>query len=419
MHILTLGLNHETAPIEIRERAAVTADHLEEALHDLIARPGIGEAALLSTCNRTEIYCRQDNQDAGQLKKWISQYHDWPEDDVSKYLYVHPNRDAVRHAYRVAAGLDSMVLGESQILGQMKSAFAIAHKIGTTGKILNRLFQSSFSVAKNIRTNTGVGTSAVSVAYAAVLLARQIFDSLEDQSVMLIGAGETIELVGKHLVEKGVKNILVANRTIERGERLANELNGRAIALDELAEDLPHCDILISSTASTLPLIGKGLVETSLKARKNKPMFMVDLAVPRDIEEQVNELQNVFLYTVDDLNQIIETNLASRREAASEAQEIVESQSDEFMEWLGSLNSVPTIRALRDHVDQLTEVELEKAFRLIAKGENPEVVIEQFAYALGNKIMHRPSKALSDGEDSSLATTVQEIFRLNLPNADK
>lgn len=419
MHILTLGLNHETAPIEIRERAAVTADHLEEALHDLIARPGIGEAALLSTCNRTEIYCRQDNQDAGQLKKWISQYHDWPEDDVSKYLYVHPNRDAVRHAYRVAAGLDSMVLGESQILGQMKSAFAIAHKIGTTGKILNRLFQSSFSVAKNIRTNTGVGTSAVSVAYAAVLLARQIFDSLEDQSVMLIGAGETIELVGKHLVEKGVKNILVANRTIERGERLANELNGRAIALDELAEDLPHCDILISSTASTLPLIGKGLVETSLKARKNKPMFMVDLAVPRDIEEQVNELQNVFLYTVDDLNQIIETNLASRREAASEAQEIVESQSDEFMEWLGSLNSVPTIRALRDHVDQLTEVELEKAFRLIAKGENPEVVIEQFAYALGNKIMHRPSKALSDGEDSSLATTVQEIFRLNLPNVDK
>ena len=419
MHILTLGLNHETAPIEIRERAAVTADHLEEALHDLIARPGIGEAALLSTCNRTEIYCRQDNQDAGQLKKWISQYHDWPEDDVSKYLYVHPNRDAVRHAYRVAAGLDSMVLGESQILGQMKSAFAIAHKIGTTCKILNRLFQSSFSVAKNIRTNTGVGTSAVSVAYAAVLLARQIFDSLEDQSVMLIGAGETIELVGKHLVEKGVKNILVANRTIERGERLANELNGRAIALDELAEDLPHCDILISSTASTLPLIGKGLVETSLKARKNKPMFMVDLAVPRDIEEQVNELQNVFLYTVDDLNQIIETNLASRREAASEAQEIVESQSDEFMEWLGSLNSVPTIRALRDHVDQLTEVELEKAFRLIAKGENPEVVIEQFAYALGNKIMHRPSKALSDGEDSSLATTVQEIFRLNLPNVDK
>ena len=239
MHILTLGLNHETAPIEIRERAAVTADHLEEALQDLIARPGIDEAALLSTCNRTEIYCRQDNQDAGQLKEWISQYHDWPEDDVSKYLYMHPNRDAVRHAYRVASGLDSMVLGESQILGQMKSAFAIAHKLGTTGKILNRLFQSSFSVAKSIRTNTGVGTSAVSVAYAAVLLARQIFDSLEDQSVMLIGAGETIELVGKHLVEKGVQNIVVANRTIERGERLARELNGRAIALDELAEGLP------------------------------------------------------------------------------------------------------------------------------------------------------------------------------------
>jgi glutamyl-tRNA reductase len=418
MHILTLGLNHETAPIEIRERAAVTADHLEEALQDLIARPGIDEAALLSTCNRTEIYCRQDNQDAGQLKEWISQYHDWPEDDVSKYLYMHPNRDAVRHAYRVASGLDSMVLGESQILGQMKSAFAIAHKLGTTGKILNRLFQSSFSVAKSIRTNTGVGTSAVSVAYAAVLLARQIFDSLEDQSVMLIGAGETIELVGKHLVEKGVQNIVVANRTIERGERLARELNGRAIALDELAEGLPHCDILISSTASTLPLIGKGLVETSLKARKNKPMFMVDLAVPRDIEEQVSELQNVFLYTVDDLDQIIETNLASRREAAGEAQEIVESQSDEFMEWLGSLNSVPTIRALRDHVDQLTEFELEKAFRLIAKGEKPEAVIEQFAYALGNKIMHRPSKALSDSEDSSLAATVQEIFKLNLPNSN-
>ena len=418
MHILTLGFNHETAPIEIRERAAVTADHLEEALQDLIARPGIKEAALLSTCNRTEIYCRQDTQYADPLKEWIRQYHDWPEDDISKYLYIHPNRDAVRHAYRVASGLDSMVLGESQILGQMKSAFATAHKLGTTGKILNRLFQSSFSVAKNIRTNTGVGTNAVSVAYAAVLLARQIFDSLADQSVMLIGAGETMELVGKHLIEKGVRNILVANRTIERGERLANELNGRAITLDELAGGLSNCDILISSTASTLPLIGKGLVEASLKTRKNKPMFMVDLAVPRDIEEQVKELQNVFLYTVDDLKQIIETNIESRREAASEALEIVDSQSAEFMEWLGSLNSVPTIRALRDHIDQLTEFELEKAFRLIARGDNPEAVIEQFAYALGNKIMHRPSKSLSDSEESSLAAAVQEIFNLNLPNTD-
>ena len=252
----------------------------------------------------------------------------------------------------------------------------------------------------------------MSVAYAAVLLARQIFDALEDQSVMLIGAGETIELVARHLSEKGVKDILVANRTLERGERLANELGARAITLDELPENLPYCDILISSTASTLPLIGKGMVEASLKARKNKPMFMVDLAVPRDIEEQVSELRNVFLYTVDDLNQIIETNLESRRDAANEAERIVETQSDEFMDWVGSLNSVPTIRALRNHIDQLTEVELEKAIRQIARGENPEAVIELFAYALGNKIMHQPSKMLNDSDDSSLASTVQKIFGL-------
>ena len=420
MHILTLGLNHDTAPVEIRERAAVTADHLEDALQDLIKRPGIEEAALLSTCNRTEIYCRQDKQNADQLKDWISHYHGWSGNDFSDYLYMHPNRDAVRHTYRVASGLDSMVLGESQILGQMKTAFAVAHKLGTTGKILNRLFQSSFSVAKNIRTNTGVGTNAVSVAYAAVLLARQIFDALEDQSVMLIGAGETIELVARHLSEKGVKDILVANRTLERGERLANELGARAITLDELPENLPYCDMLISSTASTLPLIGKGLVEASLKARKNKPMFMVDLAVPRDIEEQVNELQNVFLYTVDDLNQIIETNLESRRDAANEAEMIVETQSDEFMEWIGSLNSVPTIRALRNHIDQLTEVELDKAIRQIARGENPEAVIELFAYALGNKIMHKPSKTLNDSDDAALASTVQKIFGLkHLPPKGK
>ena len=415
MHLLTLGLNHQTAPLEIREQAAVTVEHLENALQDLMQRPGIEEATLLSTCNRTEVYCRQEQINASSLLNWLSEYHDWPRAELDQYLYTYPDRDAVRHAYRVASGLDSMVLGEPQILGQMKTAFSVAHKLGTTGKILNRLFQTSFSVAKKIRTDTGVGTSAVSVAYATVLLARQIFDALETQSVMLVGAGETIELVATHLREKGVHNIVIANRTLERGASLAEQLDARAITLDELPDNLPHCDIVISSTASTLPLIGKGMVESALKARKNKPIFMVDLAVPRDIEEQVNTLDNVFLYTIDDLQNIVQSNLESRKEAAQEAEAIVEDQSHEFMEWLGRLDSVPVIRSLRTHIDTLTRGELDKAMRQIERGESPREVLEQFAYSLGNKIMHRPSKALGDSgdsDDNDLAESAQKLFDL-------
>jgi glutamyl-tRNA reductase len=308
-----------------------------------------------------------------------------------------------------------MILGEPQILGQMKKAFSHAHQAGTTGKILNRLFQHTFSVAKQVRTDTQVGASAVSVAYAAVDLAKRIFTDLSEQTVLLIGAGETIELVARHLKQNQVKHIIVANRSIERAQRLADEVGSEAISLAEIPERLPDADIVVASTASTLPILGKGLVERSLKARRHRPIFMVDLAVPRDIEQEVGELADVYLYTVDDLNTVVDQNIDSRRAAAVEAEKIIDLQVVRFMRWMRSLDSVPTIKTLREQANLTQNQELAKAHKRIQAGDDPDRVLDMLAHNLTNKYLHEPSHRLRLAEmegNISLISAARKLFDL-------
>lgn len=416
MHLITIGLNHETAPVAIREQAAFGPEKLEPALQELTAQREIDETAILSTCNRTEIYCRQQHPDGRAVIRWLCQFHRLEPKQLEGCLYHHPEEEAVKHAFRVASGLDSMVLGEPQILGQMKTAFATAHKVGTTGKILNRLFQDTFSVAKQVRTDTAIGASAVSVAYAAVDLAKKIFADLGTKTVLLIGAGETVELVARHLTDNGVRHIIVANRSVERAELLANRINAEAIALSELPNRLAEADIVIASTASTLPILGKGAVESALKQRRHKPIFMVDLAVPRDIEPEVGDLADIFLYTVDDLKQIIEENISSRRDAAEEAEKIIALETIRFMNWLRSLDAVPTIRSFRNNVDTFRNAALQRAYRQLATGEDPERVVELLAHNLSNKFAHAPSQALKQADHEGnprLLNAARKLFKLD------
>jgi glutamyl-tRNA reductase len=415
MKLFAIGLNHKTAPVQIRERASVSGDTLVQALRDISNSGTVREAAILSTCNRTEVYCRDDRNEPEIVVRWLSDFHHIPAGELAPYLYNHPGPDAVRHLFRVAAGLDSMVLGEPQILGQMKQAFTEAHRAGTTGKILNRLFQQTFNVAKQIRTDTAIGASAVSVAYAAVSLARSIFSTLSEQSALLIGAGETIELAARHLREQGVGRMIVANRTLERAQPLAGEFRAEAIALTEMPERLHDADIVISSTASPLPILGKGAVERAIRRRRRKPMFIVDLAVPRDVEEEVGELSDVYLYSIDDLQQFVQDNLETRRAAAQEAEKIVNFETERFMRWLRSLNAVPTILDLRRSIDAMAKAEVERAQRRLAAGDDPGEVMRQMAHALSQKFAHAPSDTLKAADhegNPELLAAARRLFRL-------
>lgn len=416
MHeILAFGLNHRTAPVSVREQAAFTPERLGDALADLRVHGGAHEAAIVSTCNRTEVYCRLVHATAPNAIKWFAGFHRLHLADIEPHLYLYPGAEAVKHVFRVASGLDSMVLGEPQILGQMKTAFAEAHKAGATGKILNRLFQQTFSVAKRVRTDTAIGASAVSVAFAAVALARRIFANLNERCVLLIGAGETIELAARHLREAGVGRMIVANRTVERAQGLAHEFAAEAITLADMPERLREADIVISSTASQLPILGKGAVERALRARRHRPMFLVDLAVPRDIEPEVGGLSDVYLYTVDDLQGVIEANRQTRIEAAAEAEKIIDVQVTDFMRWIQSLDAVPTIRALRQRADMLRDEELVRARERIAHGEDPHAVMERLARDLANKLTHAPSAALKQADvdgNAELARVVRRLFDL-------
>ena len=391
MALYTLGLNHQTAPLAVRERVVFHVERLREALDEL--KRGLAhEAAILSTCNRTELYVSGEQPAA--LAQWLAQYHRLQPDELQRYLYTLPREQAVRHAFRVASGLDSMVLGEPQILGQMKEAVRAAESAGTLGTVLHKLFQRSFAVAKEVRSNTRIGAASVSMAAAAVKLAARIFPSLKDQSVLFIGAGEMIELTATHFAAQAPARIAVANRTLERGERLASRFNGQAIELRSLAEQLHEYDIVVSSTASSLPILGKGLVERALRSRRHRPMFMVDLAVPRDIEPEVAELDDVFLYTVDDLAQIVCANLDERRAAVDQAEVIIETQVGQFMRWMEARASVPLIRALRDQAEEARRQELERALRLLERGEPPAKVMEALSRSLTNKLLHAPTEAL-------------------------
>ena len=418
MALLAVGLNHRTAPLPVRERVAFSREDLPLVLRDLTANTRVSEAAILSTCNRTELVCRIDDPDADVVARWFREYHRLQPQDIDPYLYRHPDQRAVRHLLRVASGLDSMILGEPQILGQIKDAYFTACEAGTVGKHLNKLFEHTFSVAKQVRTDTAIGASPVSVAFAAVSLARQIFSSLSEHTALLIGAGATIELAARHLKENGIGRLIIANRTLTRAEMLVNEVQGKAITLEEIPSHLAQADIVISSTASPLPILGKGAVESAIRARRHRPILMVDIAVPRDIEPEVGELNDVYLYTVDDLQEIIDEGLQSRQQAALQAEDIIDTESTRFMGWLRSLEAVSTIRAFRDSIEAVREEELRKAERMLRRGESAEEVIAQVTRALCNKLAHTPTVQLRragfEGRED-LLRTARELLDIKDP----
>lgn len=418
MALVAVGINHRNAPVELRERVAFAPEYLPEALRDLVARPAVNEAAILSTCNRTELYCGIDGRVEESLRLWLGEYHRLPPRDLHPFLYTHPGPDAVRHMLRVASGLDSMVLGEPQILGQMKAAFRVARHAGTLGKVLSRLFEHTFAVAKQVRTDTSIGASPVSVAFAAVTLAKQIFGDLGSNTALLIGAGETIELAARHLHEQGIGRLIVANRTAERAHALAAQFRGYAIALSELPAHLAEGDVIISATGSALPILGKGSIERALRLRRHRPVFIVDIAVPRDVEPEVGELADVYLYSVDDLEEIIEENLHSRRAAATQAEEIIDAQVQRFMDWVRGLDATATIRMVRSDAEVIRDRTLDKAMRMLVAGKAPQQALRYLAYTLTNRLMHAPSVAMKNaGEEGRrvLLDAARELFNLREP----
>lgn len=394
MPLLALGLNHQTAPLALRERVALDAGQLPAALAGLGAVPGVEEAAVLSTCNRTEVYAQVAEGREGAVAEWLAQHHGLAPEALRDYLYEHRDEDAVRHLFRVATGLDSLVLGEPQILGQVKEAWQAARSQQRLRTPLDRLFQQSFQVAKRVRTDTRIGAHPVSVAYAAVRLARQVFSELDRATVLLLGAGDTIELAARHLVDAKAKRLLVANRTLEHAQTLASRHGGYALPLSELERHLPEADIVITATASREPVLRRAAVQSALKARKHRPIFMLDLAVPRDIEASVAELPDVYLYTVDDLEQVIEENRASRREAAEQAQAIIDLQVEHFMAWWRAQGRQDALRTLRSRGESAREEALARAREQLAAGKPAEEVLALLAHQLTNKLLHGPSTAL-------------------------
>jgi len=410
MQLFACGVNHHTAPVAIRERVAFPPDILERALADVTGHKLAREAAILSTCNRTEIYCNTERPEA--VSAWLAEFHSLPAKDVQPYLYLLPNDQAVSHAFRVASGLDSMVLGETQILGQMKQAADQAKQAGTLGLLLNRLFQRTFSVAKEVRTATQIGANTVSMAAAAVSLAERIFPSIEEQSILFIGAGEMIELVATHFAARKPKRVMVANRTVDRARELARKLGGEAAALNALPELLADFDIVITSTASPLPILGLGMAERAVKLRKHRPMFMVDLAVPRDIETEVGQLDDVFLYTVDDLGEVVRAGHDNRKAAVGQAEAIIATNVTEFMHWVDGRRAVPTLRSLRDHAERMRRHELDKAARALARGDDPQAVIEAMSRGLVNKLLHEPSHTLNQATNEDRETLARHLAHL-------
>ena len=411
MQLFAFGINHQTAPIAVREQLAFNVDAVEPALRDLVGQCATKEATILSTCNRTEVYC--NTSEPVQIVNWLANYHELRLSEIEPYLYTLPNEQAVKHAFRVASGLDSMVLGEPQILGQMKQAVRCAEQAGTLGFLLHKLFQRTFSVAKDVRTQTEIGSNLVSMAAAAVRLAERIFPSIAEQDILFIGAGEMIELNAMHFAAQSPKRMTVANRTLERAQALAQRIGGHAITLSELPEQLAHHDIIITSTASPLPILGKGMIERALKTRKHRPLFIVDLAVPRDVEAEVAELSDVFLYTVDDLSEIVRDGLDARQDAVKEAEIIINSGVTDFIHWMESREVVPTIRALRDHVERQRSHEMQRALRMLTNGDSPEKVLESLSAALTNKFLHAPTSALNQAraEDrDGLLAMVHRIY---------
>jgi glutamyl-tRNA reductase len=399
MPLLALGISHHTAPVEIREKVAVSSPGYAERIRQLLELEGLEEVVILGTCNRTEIYCLCAGQAESMLLSWVHQVNDIPAGQLDAHFYRHTGEDAVRHLIRVAGGLDSLVLGEPQILGQIKEAWQIAQQAGGAGKVLDRLFQHTFAAAKTIRNNSGIGSHPVSVAYTTVVLARQIFGDLSKQNVVLIGAGEMIRLCGKHLHEQGIARIEIVNRSRQAAEELATELHARATTLEGLAEVLPRADILISSTASPTPIVSVDAVRAALRKRRHRPMFMVDIAVPRDIDPDVSRLDDVYLYTIDDLQQVVDENIQHRHTAAQAAGQDVELSVNAFMRWLYGIRAARSLKRIRASSHMHESDLVEKALKRIQSGQDPEQVLRQLASTLTNRILHEPTQRLREAAE--------------------
>jgi glutamyl-tRNA reductase len=416
MAVWALGINHTTAPLDLRGRFAFAIDQIEPTLRGLreaLSRP---EAALVSTCNRTEIYCAGDKPQLEHTLDWLAHSGGVSSALLRAHSYTLEDGFAARHAFRVASGLDSMVLGEPQILGQMKDAVRAAEAAGALGTTLSQLFQRSFAVAKEVRTSTEIGAHSISMAAAAVRLAGQLFEDLGQVKVLFVGAGEMIELCATHFAAKNPKSIAIANRTLERGEKLAGRFGGEVMHLAELPDRLHEFDAVISCTASTLPIIGLGAVERALKRRKHRPMFMVDLAVPRDIEPEVKALEDVYLYTVDDLAGVVQTAQASRQAAVAQAEAIVDAGVQSFMHWVDQRSSVPLIQQLHAQADEWRSVEIARARKLLAKGEDVDAVLEALSKGLTQKMLHGAMAELRAGDATArerASSAIQHFFLRN------
>lgn len=415
MAFITLGLSHHSAPVEARERLAFTDAELPAALARLRALAGVEEAAILSTCNRTEILAVAEPELAPRLIEWWRRELNAPAGLIEQFVYTHRDQAAVLHSLRVAAGLDSMVVGEPQILGQMKDSFALANESKALGPVLSRLFQHAFAVAKVVRSRTQVGAHPVSVAYAAVQMARQIFADLGQQTALLIGAGETVQLIARHLRGQGIGRIVVANRSLERAEKLAREIHGYAIALSDLPAYLGDADLVVSSTAAREHVVEQAAMKLALKKRRRKPVFMIDLAVPRDLDPRIAELEDVYLYTLDDLRNVIAANLQARAEAAKQGEALVEDYARQFTRWLESRDAGQVIRVLREQARAHRDEVLEKARRKLASGASADEVLGFVADTLSNKLLHAPSHRLRSAdsvEQALLVNAARKLFEL-------
>ncbi|AJF05632.1 glutamyl-tRNA reductase [Geoalkalibacter subterraneus] len=419
MNIIVVGLSHKTAPVEIREKVAFAPTAMEKPLHALVALPSVTEGLIVSTCNRVELYVTsRDTEEAiTQLKHFLADFHHLQVEDLAPHLYDHKGPEAIRHLFRVASSLDSMVIGEPQILGQIKTAYGYATDHKTSGIILNRFLHKAFSVAKRVRTETQIASNAVSVSFAAVELARKIFDTLEDKTVLLIGAGEMCELAARHFVNNGISKVLVTNRTYERAVKLAEEFQGKPILFDNFTEHLHRVDIVLTSTGAPDYILHHQEVEGVIKQRRYKPMFFIDIAVPRDIDPKVNDVDNVYLYDVDDLQEVVQSNLKERHKEAKKAEAIIDQEIHQFHQWLSCLDVVPTIVALREKFDEIRQAEVEKTLsNLKDLGKKERKAIEAMAAAIVNKALHAPitvlKKTQNGAEGDNYVEAVRTLFDL-------
>ena len=414
MSLFALGINHQTASVALREKVAFSPDSLLDAYQQLLAQHNVLEAVIVSTCNRTELIVSTEHK-AEAVIAWLGQFKSLPVEQFSEHVYIYENQAALKHLIRVAGGLDSMILGEPQIFGQMKSSYAVSRQLNAIGVELEPAFQRVFAIAKKVRSDTAIGENPVSVAFAAVTLAQRIFADLSSVAVLLVGAGDTIELVAQHLMNSGAKNVVVANRTLDRAQTLAGRLNAKAIMLSEVPEALSDFDIVISSTASQLPVLGKGAVEAALKSRKRRPIFMVDIAVPRDIEPQVADLPDVYLYTVDDLRDIIDHNVRLRVAEADKATEIIDAGVNEFVLWRRSRGATDLVVSYRNNIEALRDEELERALQLLQAGKSAEDALTSLARALTQKIMHQPTvemRSAAGVNNKALLESAKKLFGL-------